>query len=74
MADWALMKEYLNNVDDDIKKIKNPDVQESVRNDFNNKYQEFKTLYTTNIHHNVVVKKGTDGIKVRISNNDKDNK
>ena len=74
MADWALMKEYLNNADDDIKKIKNPDVQESVRNDFNNKYQEFKTLYTTNIHHNVVVKKGTDGIKVRISNNDKDNK
>ena len=74
MADWALMKEYLNNVDDDIKKIKNPDVQESVRNDFNNKYQEFKTLYTTNIHHNVVVKKGTDGIKIRISNNDKDNK
>ena len=42
--------------------------------DFNNKYQEFKTLYTTNIHHNVVVKKGTDGIKIRISNNDKDNK
>jgi hypothetical protein len=31
MADWALMKEYLNNADDDIKKIKNPDVQESVR-------------------------------------------
>ena len=25
MADWALMKEYLNNVDDDIKKIKNPE-------------------------------------------------
>ena len=82
LAKWATMTQYLNSMKNALPSVKSsielPDgsdsVQEAVRKNINEQYLSFKNLYSINSKSNVVVKKGTDGIKVRISNNDKDNK
>ena len=82
LAKWANMTQYLNSMKNALPSVKgsieSPDgsdsVQEAVRKNINEQYLSFKNLYSINSKSNVVVKKGTDGIKVRISNNDKDNK
>ena len=76
------MTQYLNSIKNALPSVKgsieSPDgsdsVQEAMRKNINEQYLSFKNLYSINSKSNVVVKKGTDGIKVRISNNDKDNK
>lgn len=82
LAKWANMTQYLNSMKNALPSVKSsielPDgsdsVQEAVRKNINEQYLSFKNLYSINSKSNVVVKKGTDGIKVRISNNDEDNK
>ena len=71
LAKWANMTQYLNSMKN---ALPSDSVQEAVRKNINEQYLSFKNLYSINSKSNVVVKKGTDGIKVRISNNDKDNK
>ena len=71
MAKWATMKSHLKLMEDEISNIKSESVQSIVKTEIDNKYTEYKNLYNTNINNDIIIKKGTEGIKVRLYNTSK---
>ncbi len=66
MANWATMKGYLKSMENELPNIKNNSIKDIVKNDIDNKYAEFKNHYNINMHNNIIIKKGTNDIKVRV--------
>ena len=72
MANWATMKGYLKSIENELPNIKHNSIQDIAKKNIDNKYTEFKNHYNINIHNNIIIKKGTDDIKVRVYSTNKD--